>query len=32
MSACKCARQLGQPFQTEESDIGRTQKMVHEPG
>src|SRR5215472_9693833 len=32
MSAGKRGRQLRQPFQTDESDIGGTQEMVHEPG
>src|SRR5690348_16059329 len=32
MSARKRGRQFRQPFQTDESDIGGTQKMVHKPG
>src|SRR5438309_298051 len=32
MSTGKCAREFRQPFQTDESDIGGTQKMVHKPG
>src|ERR671931_32408 len=32
MSAGDCSRELRQPFHTDESDVRRSQEMMHEPG